>query len=53
MNIDQLKTLAENHIRYLLSQRDNAVTIGDAEAIARIDGEIAETQTTLNNLNGL
>lgn len=53
MNIEQLKTLAENHIKYLQAQRDNAVSIGDAESIARIDSEIAETQITLNDLNGL
>ena len=53
MNIDQLKTLAENRLGYLEAQRENAVTIGDAEAVARIDAEKAETQNTLNELNSL
>lgn len=53
MNIEQLKTIAENRIKYLAAQRDNAVEVGDAVAIARIDAETAETQNTLNELNGI
>lgn len=53
MNIEQLKTLAQNRLSYLDAQRENAVTIGDVEAVARIEAEKAETQTTLNDLNAL
>jgi hypothetical protein len=53
MNIEQLKELAENRIAYMTAQKENAEQIGDFEAIARFDADIAETTNTLTLLNSL
>jgi hypothetical protein len=53
MNINDLKSLAQNRIWYLGVQRETAVNKGDADEVTRLEADIAETQATLNELNQL
>lgn len=53
MNIQKLIQLAERRIAYLEQSKINAENVGDADAIARIDADIAETQATLMQLRTL
>lgn len=53
MTVQKLIQLAERRIAHLEQARSGAESIGDADAMARLDGEIEETQTTLNQLRTL
>lgn len=53
MTVDKLIQLAERRLARLEQERINADLIGDTDAMARIDTEITETQTTLNQLRTL
>lgn len=53
MTVQKLIQLAERRIAYLEQARENADMIGDTDAMARFDGEISETQATLNQLRTL
>ena len=53
MTVQKLIQLAERRLVRLEQERINAELIGDVDAMARLDGEIGETQTTLNQLRTL
>lgn len=53
MTVQKLIQLAERRLARLEQERINAELIGDTDAMARLDGEIGETQTTLNQLRTL
>ena len=53
MTVDKLIQLAERRLARLEQERINADLIGDVDAMARLDTEITETQTTLNQLRTL
>lgn len=53
MTIQKLIQLAERRLARLEQERTNAELIGDIDAMARLDGEISETQATLNQLRTL
>jgi hypothetical protein len=53
MNIPELKAMLQRRIVYLGQIRNSAVAIGDIVQIDRIDAELAETQSTLNQLEAL
>ncbi len=50
MKIIELITLAENKLMALNQAIATATAKGDAEALARLDAEVAETQDTLDAL---
>ncbi|MCE2946323.1 MAG: hypothetical protein LXA50_04560 [Betaproteobacteria bacterium] len=53
MKITDLIRMAQAKIANLGAQRTSAERLGDVERVNRIDGEIAETQTTLAQLQTL
>jgi hypothetical protein len=50
MTIEQLVAMCKSRLANLSQLRSSAVALGDADQVARIDGQIDETQTTLNKL---
>jgi hypothetical protein len=52
MKMQELITLLSNNIATLNNARSTAIANGDVEAVLRLDDEIAETQDTLNTLQG-
>ncbi len=50
MKIDDLIILAENRLMALNNATASAVTIGDVEAITKLESEVFDTQQTLNKL---
>lgn len=50
MKITELITLAENKLMALNQAIATATSKGDAEALTRLDAEVAETQATLDSL---
>lgn len=53
MTVEKLIQLAERRIANLEASKVNAESVGDVDAIARFDAEIAETQATLTQLRSL
>ena len=53
MTIADLIRLVSNRLSTLNNQRGTAVSLGDTDAIERLDQAIAETQDTLNKLHTL
>jgi hypothetical protein len=53
MTISDLLKFAQNRLAYLNGQRADAVSVGSAESIERLDREIAETQATITALQSL
>jgi len=53
MTISDLLRLAQARLSHLNGQRADAVAIGNAAAIERLDREIAETQATIDALHTL
>ena len=53
MTVQKLIQMAERRIAYLEQAKVSAENIGDADAVARFDSDIAETQGTLNQLRTL
>lgn len=53
MTIAELKAILANRLAVLSSQRGHAVTVGDLQRVNELDAEIAETETTLAQLNTL
>lgn len=53
MTVQKLIQLAQRRLARLEQERINAELIGDTDAMARLDAEIAETQTTSNQLQAL
>jgi hypothetical protein len=53
MTVSKLIQLAQRRIARLEQDRVSADLTGDTDAMERIDSEIAETQTTLNQLQTL
>ena len=53
MTVQKLIQLAERRLARLEQERINADLIGDTDAMARLDGEVSETQATLNQLRTL
>lgn len=50
MKIEELITVAENKLATLNNDMATAVAKGDADAIMRLENEVAETQATLDTL---
>jgi hypothetical protein len=53
MTIADLLKLAQARLAYLNGQHSDAVAIGNAAAIDRLDREVAETQATIDALQTL
>jgi hypothetical protein len=53
MTVDQLIVMAQRRIAHLNEARIASERIGDVDAVARIDSDIAETQATLTKLQTL
>lgn len=53
MNISGLIAMCERRLTHLQSLRGSAVALGDMQQVAKVDADIAETQTTLNQLQTL
>ncbi|MCA3108452.1 MAG: hypothetical protein IOD09_20575 [Rhodocyclaceae bacterium] len=53
MTISELILMCERRLTHLQSVRGSAVALGDMQQAARIDADLAETQTTLNQLQTL
>jgi len=53
VNIPELITLLSNKIASLNNARSNAVVAGNIDAIWQLDGEIAETQESLDKIKTL
>jgi len=53
MTIDQLIALCHAKLAALTAERTMAERLGDADAMARLDAEIASTTTTLDALTSL
>lgn len=53
MKITELITLAENKLAALNNQMSYAVEVGEIDEIARIEGQVTETQTTLDQLRSV
>jgi hypothetical protein len=53
MSIDDLIHLAQNRLATLNSARATADRNGDADRVAALDAEIAETEATLEILRGI
>ena len=53
MTIEQLIAAAQARVAYLSQLRSSALAIGDLAQAAAVDAEIAETQSTLNELLSL
>lgn len=53
MTVQKLIQLAERRLARLEQDRVSAELIGDTDSMERLDGEIGETQATLNSLRTL
>lgn len=53
MTVADLITILRNRLSTLGQQRGHAVAIGDVERVAALDADIAETTTTLAQLESL
>jgi hypothetical protein len=53
MSVSDLISLLKRRLVYLGQLRTSAVAIGDLAQVDRIDTEMAETQSTLNQLESL
>lgn len=53
MKVSDLITLLERRLVYLGTLRSSAAALGDIAQIERLDADMAETQETLNQLNGI
>lgn len=53
MSVSELIQMCERRISHLNQVRASALALGDIAQVARIDGEINDTQTTLNQLRSL
>ena len=53
MTLDEIITILDHRLVHLQSLRGSAVAIGDLAQIDRVDADIADTLTTLNQLRPL
>lgn len=53
MTLTHLITMLSNRLAALNNAHATAVGLGNVDEVARLDGEIDETQTTLRQLQGL
>lgn len=53
MKIAELITLAENNLMALNQAIATATSKGDAEALTKLNADVAETQATLDSLRGV
>ena len=53
MTIEQLIKLTENRLLYLQGARSAAWASGDADGVARLDSDIAQTQDTIAKLQSV
>lgn len=53
MTIQDLIRLAQTRLAYLSQRRSVAESTGDAVAVSAVDAEIAETEHTLQHLQGI
>jgi hypothetical protein len=53
MTLAHLITMLSNRLAALNSAHATAVGLGNVDEVARLDGEIEETQTTLRQLQGI
>ena len=53
MKMQELVSLMANKLAYLNTAKSTAMTSGDLEAVLRLDGEISETQATIDALKTL
>ena len=52
MKLQELIVLLSNKLSSLNNAKSTAIASGDIESVIRLDDEIAETQVTLNTLQG-
>ena len=53
MNLTDIIRIVSNRLDALRAQRVLAVHVGDLEQVTRLDADIAQTQTTLDQLRTL
>jgi hypothetical protein len=53
MTLEMIKRILQNKLQNLNGQKSDMIAVGNLEAIAKLDAEILETQTTLDQLAGL
>ena len=53
MTVNEIIKILSNQLEFLRGQRTMAVAIGDLAQVTTLDGQIDETQTTLDQLNTL
>jgi hypothetical protein len=53
MKMQELVTLMANKLAYLNNAKSTAMASGDLEAVLRLEGEISETQATIDALQTL
>jgi hypothetical protein len=53
MKVPELITLMANKLAYLNNAKSTAMASGDLEAVLRLEGEISETQATIEALRTL
>ena len=53
MTVEKLIEMANRRIAHLNETRLHAERVGDVDSVARIDGEIAQTEATLTKLQTL
>lgn len=53
MTVSELIQMLERRVVYLQSVRTSAVALGDLQQVERVESEINETQSTLNQLRTL
>ena len=53
MKMQELVTLMANKLAYLNTAKSTAIASGDLEAVLRLDGEISDTQATIEALRTL
>ncbi len=53
MNLTDIIRIVSNRLDALTAQRVLAVRVGDLEQVTRLDADIAQTQTTLDQLRTL
>jgi len=52
MKLSEIKTLLENRLATLESQKKTFIEVGNIEWVIGIENEIDETKQSLNELNG-
>lgn len=53
MNVDALKEMLQNRLKFNQTLKDSALARGDMAAVSQLDEDSFTTQQTLNQINAL